>query len=122
MNNETVKRTLMTPLEEQSEFENLLKWKQGDPEVAIVYFTAKWCGPCRSVQLEKIIRSSSDKIKWYVCDIDDNEYTAGYCSISKIPSWLAIVRGKHQPALTGVVDHNRVIDWAAELVRVGMGK
>lgn len=115
MNNEEVKRTLMTPLSDQSDFEDLLKWKEGDTEVVVVYFTAKWCGPCKSVQLEKIIKASSGKIKWYVCDIDDNDYTAGYCQVSKIPAWLGIVKGKHRPLVNGT-DTATIVNWANSLV------
>jgi hypothetical protein len=41
----------------------------------------------------------SNKIKWYVCDIDENDYTPGYCGVEKIPCFLAILHGKPQPLL-----------------------
>jgi thiol-disulfide isomerase/thioredoxin len=111
MHNDQVKQSLMTHLETQEEFESLLKWKQGDPEVVIIYFTAKWCGPCKAVRLFDIIKSTPANIKWYVCDIDENDYTAGYCGVSKIPSWLAVVKGRHQPLMTSG-DYNTVVSWA----------
>lgn len=39
----------------------------------------------------------SDKIVWYDCDVDENDYTPGYCGVKSIPAFLAVVNGKPQP-------------------------
>lgn len=52
----------------------------------------------------------SDQIKWYECDIDDNDYTAGYCGVRSIPAFLAIVNGNAQP-LYVQSDTMKVAQW-----------
>jgi hypothetical protein len=52
----------------------------------------------------------SDKIKWYECDIDENDYTPGYCGVKGIPAFLAIVNGNAQP-LYVQSDTMKVAQW-----------
>jgi len=87
----------MTPLS-QDTLETLLQFNDPSP-LAIVYFTAKWCGPCNRLNLHQIVNTRPG-IQWYLCDVDVNDYSLGYCGGSSIPSWLAIVKGKAQPLYT----------------------
>ncbi len=59
------------------------------PPVSIVYFTARWCGACKRLDLGKIV-GSYPLIAWFKCDIDDNEYTPGFCGIRSIPTFIMI--------------------------------
>jgi hypothetical protein len=52
----------------------------------------------------------SDKIKWYECDIDENDYTPGYCGVKSIPAFLAIVNGNAQPLFVSS-DTMKVAQW-----------
>jgi hypothetical protein len=52
----------------------------------------------------------SDKIKWYECDVDENDYTPGYCGVKGIPAFLAIVNGNAQP-LYVQSDTMKVVQW-----------
>jgi len=52
----------------------------------------------------------SDKIKWYECDVDENDYTPGYCGVKGIPAFLAIVNGNAQP-LYVQSDTMKVAQW-----------
>lgn len=52
----------------------------------------------------------SDKIKWYICDIDENDYTPGYCGVKSIPAFLAIVNGQPQPLFVSS-DTMKVAQW-----------
>ena len=50
----------------------------------------------RSLQrldLNKIVETAS-QAAWYKCDIDENEYTAGFCGIRSIPTFLVIQNKK----------------------------
>ena len=101
----------MTPLLSQETFERMIS---NDPTIkkdvfCIIYFTAKWCGPCNRLQLGSLLELS-DKIKWYLCDVDENEYTPGYCGVKSIPSFLAILNGKLMPLYSNS-DTNKVIEW-----------
>jgi thioredoxin 1 len=59
------------------------------PSVSVVYFTATWCGPCRSIRTTEL-ESELPEVNWLKCDIDQNNYTPGYCNISNIPTFLVI--------------------------------
>lgn len=88
----------MTPLQDQIMFESFIKKNPPTPHdpIRIIKFEASWCGPCKRINKE-VLLGLSDKIKWYVCDVDDNEYTVGYCGVRSIPAFLAIVNGQPQP-------------------------
>jgi len=88
----------MMPLPSQEFFESLIKKNPPKPHepIVIVKFGAKWCAPCKRIDKEFLV-GLSDKIKWYDCDVDDNDYTPGYCGVKSIPAFLAIINGQPQP-------------------------
>ena len=101
----------MTPLLNQEQFEELIKKnpnKKPDP-ISIVRFHATWCGPCKRIDTNALL-SLSDKIKWYECDLDENDYTPGYCGVKSIPAFLAIVNGVPQPIFQSS-DTMKVAEW-----------
>lgn len=101
----------MNPLS-QEEFELILK---SDKPLQVIYFTAKWCGPCKAIQLHTILDSFKG-IKWHVCDVDDNQYTPGFCGVKSIPCFLAIVKGKPILPIYQQSDANKIIDWLDKIV------
>lgn len=52
----------------------------------------------------------SDKIKWYDCDVDENDYTPGYCGVKGIPCFMPIINGKPLP-LYAQSDTQKVAEW-----------
>ena len=55
------------------------------PEYLLFYFTAKWCGPCQRIKpmiLELKEGLKTDKIKFYVIDIDENDELCEKCEIT----------------------------------------
>jgi len=90
----------MIPLQTQEQFESLLNKEankekavpQSGPKVA-VYFTANWCGACKRLDW-KAIEAAFPDITWYKCDIDENDYTLGYCGLKSLPSFAFIKGGK----------------------------
>ena len=63
------------------------------PEATVVYFTATWCGPCRFVRTEEL-EGTLKSVQWLKCDVDQNNYTPGYCEIRSIPTFLVIKNKK----------------------------
>ena len=102
----------MTPLPSQEFFESLIKRTADntnyDP-ITIIRFTASWCNPCKRINTQTLL-NLSDQIKWYVCDIDENDYTPGYCGVKTIPCFLAIVNGVPQPLFQSS-DTMKVAEW-----------
>jgi len=102
----------MMNLPSQEFFEELISKapsKPHDPIVIILFSAEKWCKPCQRLDKELLLNLSS-AIKWYKCDIDDNDYTPGYCGVKKIPAFLAILNGVVQP-LYVQSDAVKVAEW-----------
>ena len=104
-------KKLMNPLTQET-LETLLQQLDPSPLV-IIYFTASWCGPCNRLNLDTITRIRPG-IQWYLCDVDENDYSLGYCGGSSIPSWLAIKNGKALP-LFSHSNTDRVCEWISKL-------
>ena len=69
------------------------------PAVAVIYFTAKWCAPCKNLELDRII-AAFPRTLFYKLDIDDLDHSAGWCNVRKIPSFMVLKYGKYRPAFT----------------------
>lgn len=87
----------MKYLMDQAEFETLIgrgEYPNAEvPPFTIIYFTASWCGACRSIDLNALT-TSFPKINWLKCDVDQNQYTPGYCAVRAIPTFIAIKNKK----------------------------
>jgi len=102
----------MTYLQSQEELEMLLGKIPSEippPPFVILYFTAKWCTACKRLNLQDI-QDTVPTAKWLKCDIDKNDYTAGYCGIRSIPSFLVI---KDKKVVSQLTDSRteKVVDW-----------
>lgn len=102
----------MMSLPSQEFFESLIKRATNngtfDP-IVLIKFTATWCNPCKRIDMN-ILLGLSSQIKWYECDLDQNEYTPGYCGVKSIPCFLAIVNGVPQPLFQSS-DTMKVTEW-----------
>ena len=83
---------------EQEELEGLIGRAEPEagvvlPEATVVYFTATWCGPCKSVRTAEL-EEGLKGVQWLKCDVDQNTYTPGYCEIRSIPTFLVIKNKK----------------------------
>jgi hypothetical protein len=99
----------MIPLPSQEFFESLIKKGVPHDPIAIIRFSAGWCQPCKRIDTNALL-NLSNQIKWYMCDLDDNDYTPGYCGVRAIPAFLAIVNGVPQPIFQSS-DTMKVIEW-----------
>ena len=67
--------------------------------LSLLYFTAKWCGPCQKIA--PLMDELSDKLKekgdynidFYKIDIDKNEEFCDKCEIRSVPTFF-IMNGK----------------------------
>jgi thioredoxin 1 len=61
------------------------------PEYLLFYFTAKWCGPCQKIKpmiLKLKEGLNTDKIKFYMIDIDDNDELCEKCNVTSVPTFI----------------------------------
>ena len=107
----------MKYLMEQAEFETLIgRGEYPDAEVprfTVVYFTATWCGACRSIDLNAL-ETTFPTANWLKCDVDQNNYTPGYCSIRAIPSFIAIKDKKIVGQLQSN-DNTKIVEWLKDV-------
>ena len=93
-------------LKEQEEFEalwnhtadkykELLGGMRTKDRAFVVYHTAKWCGPCRRMDVKAIVEAAEkvDLTVWKV-DQDVNQYTTGFCGVRSIPTFQIITPRK----------------------------
>jgi len=60
-------------------------------EYLLFYFTAKWCGPCQTIKpmISKLKEGlTTDKIKFYLIDIDENDELCEKCEVSSVPTFI----------------------------------
>ncbi len=102
----------MTLLQTQEEFEILLgrvPTEKPVPSFVVVYFTAEWCKACKKLDLETIL-SVVPNATWLKCDIDKNDYTAGYCGIRSIPTFL-VIRDMKVVSQLGDSRTDKIVEW-----------
>jgi thioredoxin-like negative regulator of GroEL len=109
----------MDLLAEHEYFEKLigrapLDEKETLPAFVVIYFTAKWCGACKRLNLDEIQKSAPRGTTWLKCDIDLNTYTAGYCNIGSIPTFM-VVANKQILGQLGSSNTAAVCAWLGEM-------
>lgn len=104
----------MRLLETQEQFESL--WFSKDVESKwIVYFTAAWCGPCKSLDTEELTKTAHAKhIPIYKCDDTVNDYTGGYCGVRSFPTFIYF-NPKKVVSTFKSNDTSKVIEWINSL-------
>ncbi len=124
----------MIPLQDQQQFENdiwtcdsnMLESRTLNPSSAgtrtaapaaanktfFIYFTAPWCGACKRLDLPTLTAMTANvpNVQWYKCDIDDNDYTASFCQIRQIPTFLCIKNKQVINRITSSVNQT-VAEW-----------
>ena len=64
--------------------------------VALVDFSAVWCGPCRMLApvLDKIAEDMGDRIAFFNADADENDELAMQFQVTSIPCLVMLKEGK----------------------------
>ena len=93
------------------QFENEAK----KSEVAVVDFSATWCGPCQMLApvLEQVSSVLGDRVDFYNVDVDDAPELAGAYKVQSVPCLILMKNGelvdqsmgfKPEPAITGWIE------------------
>lgn len=85
------------------------------PGFIVIWFSARWCGPCRRVN-EAFLLENITEAKWYKCDVDENSYTTGFCNVKGIPAFIAIANKKIVGTLQSS-DTLKITEWVQDLLK-----
>lgn len=82
-------------------------------EVAVVDFSATWCGPCQMLApvLEKISEEMAGKVEFFNADTDENTSLAIQNGITNIPALLLMKNGKTVDIKVGFTPENELKNW-----------
>ncbi|MGI6178101.1 MAG: thioredoxin [Eubacterium sp.] len=92
------------------EYEEILK----EP-VAVVDFSATWCGPCR--MLAPVMEQVSEepefqgKVKFYNVDVDADQDRAAALGINSVPTVIIFKNGKAESAAVGFRPQEQISGW-----------
>jgi thiol-disulfide isomerase/thioredoxin len=107
----------MKVLPSQEYLESLIVRKDSDKspkdKYIIIYFSAKWCGPCKAMNIPELEKLRSDVV-WYKCDVDDMEYTSIYCDVKTIPAFMGIINGKCTETMCKL-SQSQISQWVTSL-------
>jgi len=81
--------------------------------VAVVDFSATWCGPCRMMApvLEEISDKLGDKVSFYNVDVDESPELAMRYGVQSIPCLVILKEGKAVDQSVGFRPGPQVTAW-----------
>ncbi len=73
--------------------------------LVVVYFTAEWCGPCKSMSpvIKELVSDMSDKATFLKLDVDRNQEAAGVYNVQGVPAFILFKNGKIVWRQTGAI-------------------
>jgi thioredoxin-like negative regulator of GroEL len=107
------------PLKTQEQFETLwfnqdhaaVEGQRATDKAWLVYFGASWCGPCKRLDIETLQKTADSlSLPFWKCDVDENDYTPGFCQVRSIPTFLYFTPGKVVSTLQSS-DTQTVVQW-----------
>ena len=98
----------MIPLQNHEQFEEIYSADSKLKTPVLIYFTASWCGACKKVSWKEF---ENVNIPAYICDVDENPYTGGFCGVRSIPNFLLVGPGKTVSGPLQTSDGAKVVEW-----------
>jgi thiol-disulfide isomerase/thioredoxin len=77
----------------------------------IVYFTATWCGACKRLDLD-MIESIAKNVGIPIWKVEQtvNDFTAGFCDVSSLPTFL-LIKPKKIVSKIAISNTENVVAW-----------
>lgn len=86
-----------------------------EDHVWVMYFTATWCKACKKLDMSIIENNLTNKnIPLWICDMDQNDYTPGYCGVRSMPTFVCFSPKKIIATLKSS-DTQNVLQWIESL-------
>ena len=92
----------------QDQFEEVRK-----SDVAVVDFSATWCGPCRMLApvIEKISETLAGKVDFYSVDVDESPELAAEYRVMSVPCLVLMKQGAFVDQSIGFKPEAAVQSW-----------
>ncbi|RCV40415.1 hypothetical protein SEVIR_9G050800v4 [Setaria viridis] len=71
-------------------------------KLAVIYFSASWCGPCRFIEpaLKQMASTFAD-VEFIKIDVDELAEVAGEWKVEAMPTFILVKRGKEVSRVVG---------------------
>jgi hypothetical protein len=81
----------------------------------ILYHTATWCGACKRLDIPAIVAAAERRglFVWKI-DVDENDYTSGFCGVRSMPTFQFCVPRKIASAIQSC-ETQKVVSWISSL-------
>jgi thioredoxin-like negative regulator of GroEL len=106
------------PLRTQEEFEAMYFLSKDHPPLSspvLIWFSAKWCGPCKRVNYKEL-QAAFPNLKIFKCDVDENNYTPGFVGVRSIPSFIILYGPKTLSSPFQSSDTKAIIEWVRAML------
>eukprot|EP01084_Bolivina_argentea_P062026 113414_1 len=89
-------RPLITEMEDEDEWDELLEKSTSQNQDFIAYFTSPWCKSCKAFYpiFEDLCNKYKSKLKFIKVDIDEFDEVALEYKVSALPTFIRFSRGK----------------------------
>jgi thioredoxin 1 len=77
-------------------------------KIALVDFSATWCGPCKMLDpvLKKVSEDLTDKVDFYHIDVDESPQASSEFGIRGVPTMIVFHDGQEIDRMVGFRDRN----------------
>ena len=84
-----------------------------EQNIAVVDFSAVWCGPCKMLApvLEEVSDQLGDKVAFYNVDVDDNPDLARSFGITNIPALALLKNGEKVDMHVGFAPKDGIVSF-----------
>lgn len=76
-----------------------------DIRIIFISFKAKWCNPCKKIELfitELSNSELSEYVNFYSIDIDNSKDAVDYFDIESVPTFMVYLNGKKRGEIKGI--------------------
>ena len=85
-------------------------------EIAVVDFSATWCGPCKMLApvLEKVSEVFGDRVTFFNVDVDEAPELAAAYKVQSVPCLVLMKKGEFVDQTVGFAPEAVIADWVEE--------
>lgn len=87
--------------------------KAENSKIALIDFSATWCGPCRMLEpvLEEVSEELKGQVDFFNCDVDQNPDLAQKFGIMNIPALIILKDGKPAASTVGFQPKENLLEF-----------